>query len=581
MIKPFYSNHQYFKIALTLCLGFFFLLPAQAQKGKKKGKKEVSSATIISGKQLFFEGLSEKNKGNVEQAKKLFLSTLEKLPENHAAQYELSRIYVGQGDLDKGITYIEQALEQDPENFFYNSFAAELYKTNGNIKKTITIVEDLAEAYPEKIDLLLYLAALNEEIGNLSNAEKYYLQAEEKAGFSYEIASQRISNYLRFKQYNKALSETERLIEEYPSYNEFRILLIEINLMAGDVGKAKRIAEEILVEDSINGPALIKLANISLHEKRINDSFLYSMKAFSMNEVNIDEKMALMLYYYELSNISSDYQNEIYNLAEIMISVHPNNPKGYSIYGDILRRDLQYEKALKQFKEAVLLAPDKHLIWEEIVLLENQLGLTDSMIVDCERAIEIFPSMPLFYLMQGIGYLQVEKANDAANVLEMGSMMVVDNPAQEEQFYASLGDAYNELKKHKKSDSYYEKALAINPKNAFVLNNYSYYLSLRGENLSRAKEMSKVAISLMPETASFLDTHAWVLYQLKEYEEAKKYLEMAIRFSENGASAEVLEHYGDVLFKLGQKEMAKTQWQKALEKADEKTQLETKISEGL
>ena len=102
-----------------------------------------------------------------------------------------------------------------------------------------------------------------------------------------------------------------------------------------------------------------------------------------------------------------------------------------------------------------------------------------------------------------------------------------------------------------------------NVQNTFVLNNYSYYLSQRRENLPLAKEMIEECIQLTLETpnASFIDTYAWVLYQLKEYNLAKEQIQKALLLNTN--SAVIIEHYGDILYKLGDKKEAVVQWGKA------------------
>ena len=108
----------------------------------------------------------------------------------------------------------------------------------------------------------------------------------------------------------------------------------------------------------------------------------------------------------------------------------------------------------------------------------------------------------------------------------------------------------------------YKLILKNNPENILVLNNYSYYLSLRKENLVEAKEMSKKCNDLEPNNGTYQDTYAWVLYCLGEYEKAKLWLEKALK---NGgeSSAVIIEHYGDVLFKMGQKNEAVIQWKKS------------------
>jgi Tfp pilus assembly protein PilF len=124
-----------------------------------------------------------------------------------------------------------------------------------------------------------------------------------------------------------------------------------------------------------------------------------------------------------------------------------------------------------------------------------------------------------------------------------------------------LGDAYNGTKEYAKSDKAYEEALAYNPNNLYVLNNYSYYLALRKENLERAEKMSAQTVKDQPNNSSFLDTYAWVLYMREKYREAKKIIERALAVP--GASSTLYEHCGDILFQLGDVEGAVVQWEKA------------------
>ena len=94
------------------------------------------------------------------------------------------------------------------------------------------------------------------------------------------------------------------------------------------------------------------------------------------------------------------------------------------------------------------------------------------------------------------------------------------------------------------------------------MNNYSYFLCLRKQQLLKAQDMAKKLIQKHPENATYLDTYGWVLYTLKQYEEAEIYLKKAALIDENGT---VIEHYGDVLFELGQFKEALTQWIRAKE----------------
>ncbi len=72
-----------------------------------------------------------------------------------------------------------------------------------------------------------------------------------------------------------------------------------------------------------------------------------------------------------------------------------------------------------------------------------------------------------------------------------------------------------------------------------------------GEKLELAKQLSGKLVEKYPDNTTYLDTYAWVLYMLKDYQQARKYLEKVAPNSNNGT---ILEHFGDVLYKLGETE---------------------------
>lgn len=145
---------------------------------------------------------------------------------------------------------------------------------------------------------------------------------------------------------------------------------------------------------------------------------------------------------------------------------------------------------------------------------------------------------------------------------------------------AQLGDAYNAIGDNTKSDESYELVLKLDPLNDYVLNNYSYFLSLRKQKLDRALQLSTKLVERNPDSATFLDTHAWVLYVMKDYAKARTFLEKALAGDPAGVSGTVIEHYGDVLFQIGERDKAIEQWKRAKAKGGASDQLEKKITTG-
>ena len=162
--------------------------------------------------------------------------------------------------------------------------------------------------------------------------------------------------------------------------------------------------------------------------------------------------------------------------------------------------------------------------------------------------------------------------------MEIGKDLAIENQALKSQFFSSLGDLYHEINDYLSSDKSYDQALSLDPNNVYVLNNYSYYLSLRKEKLERAKEMSLKSNRIAPGQSSFQDTYAWILYQLGNYEEALEWINKAIASDQN-ASAVLLEHKGDILYQLNRPEEALEYWEKAKEKGGASDLIDKKIME--
>jgi tetratricopeptide (TPR) repeat protein len=91
--------------------------------------------------------------------------------------------------------------------------------------------------------------------------------------------------------------------------------------------------------------------------------------------------------------------------------------------------------------------------------------------------------------------------------------------------------------------------------------------------------MAAQVIARNPTNATYLDTYAWVLYVMKDYKNARIHLEKAID-SDKNVSGTIVEHYGDVLYQLGEREKAVEQWKKAKSMGENSQQIDKKIATG-
>jgi tetratricopeptide (TPR) repeat protein len=100
--------------------------------------------------------------------------------------------------------------------------------------------------------------------------------------------------------------------------------------------------------------------------------------------------------------------------------------------------------------------------------------------------------------------------------------------------------------------------------------------------LEEALAMAQLAITLAEGEYNYIDTYAWILHLLGRDEEAKKYMTQALSLSRQ-REPNLLVHYADILWELGEKFMAETYWKKAVElgyDSEEMLQHQTKIKQN-
>ena len=108
------------------------------------------------------------------------------------------------------------------------------------------------------------------------------------------------------------------------------------------------------------------------------------------------------------------------------------------------------------------------------------------------------------------------------------------------------------------------------------LNNYAYFLSLHGGDLTKAEQMSYRTVKQEPSNSTYLDTYAWILFMQERYAESKLYIDQAVA-SDSLASDVILEHAGDIHAMNGDVVKALEYWRKAKEAGSESKVLIRKI----
>lgn len=571
---------NYKKTSILVALAIFFLISSApktlAQKKKNKSDKEgISKERTQEAEKYFMEGMKEYLLENYSKAVDNIEKSLSFYPDNAAAYYIIAQVNVKQNNLFKSISYAQKAIELDPSNKYYHLLLANIFERKQDFEDASKVLNNMLKVVPNSTEHYYDLAIIYLYLNKLDEAVKCFDKFEKAYGISEELIKQKQQIYLKNNKINEAISEGKKLINAFPDEPRFMIGLIELLVANNKNDEAEKFILEILKKDPYNGYANIYLHEIYLSKNQPQKAFDALRLAFKSQELEIDIKIGVLVgKIRQLPN--EEIKQQCLILSSDLVIAHPSESKAYAMNADVLVLSGKNEEALSYYLKSVKLDNTHFKIWQQIVILDQELNLNDSLKKHSEKALELFPNQAVFWFYNGIAHQIDKNYKKSVASFEEGRKLSINDKPLLLQFYTLLGDSYNGLKEYKKSDECFEEALKFDDNNFLVLNNYSYYLSLRKDKLDYARKMSEKVVKENPENATYLDTYAWILYVMKDYEKAKEIFERIANKTNNGT---IIEHYGDVLYQLGQKDMAVEQWKKAKGMGEASELIDKKISD--
>jgi tetratricopeptide (TPR) repeat protein len=549
------------------------------------GPKKLASAGKHTGqideekfKGLFYDGLKNKILGNTNEAMGFFRQCLAINPASPSANFEISEIMEYDKRPDSSLTYISRAVNEDPENVWYKYFYAENLQELGRFKDVIKVYDDLIKMHPGTTDFYYKLALAQLQAGEYKEAIETYNSIEHTLGkVDEDVSMSKIEILEKIKDYTKAEEEIQKLIKSDPSTPQYYDMLGNLYELEGKNDKAfeeYRKMEEIYPHDP-----MVHLSLADYYKSKNQDQLAFEEleKAFDEPSLDIDTKIRIISGLATFTTGDSIFIQAMI-LSKKMVAANPTEPRAHAVYAQLLLHNKDLAEGRNQYRIAVSEDSSRYTYWSQLLDLEGQLSDIKDLETESKKAIGLFPNNPQLYYYNGYANMQLKNFDNALSAFKGGLFYVLNDSNLLDLFYANIGDASYYTRRFKASDSAYDEALKINPNYDYVLNNYSYYLSVRDTNLALAEKMSKRSNELDSTNDSYEDTYAWILYMSGKLQEAKKWENKAIQ---NGGEKDVtiLEHYGDILFKLGEKDAAVDCWMKAKEKGANSDLLERKIKD--
>lgn len=494
--------------------------------------------------------------------------------------------------------YVDQYPKETEEAMNYSFLVAR----SGDIDEAIRVAErsdSLTDGMPNiLLQLAQYYTAKQELDKAISTLDRY----ERIEGNDPDIALRKFSLMFMKRDTIALLNESARLVRENPLSTEY--LLIRGNaLEAIEMPDSALICyQQAEALDPDDGKVKLTMANYYLEQ---GDSAAYDQKsreAILSENIMLEEKLEMMTRY--MQNIISDTtadQRRGARLFDGLLLQYPHEPKVLDLGAKYSATIGDYVRAQELMAYATDLEPENPDYWIRLAHFYFATDEYDKAIATCEKAMAKLDEVPRgLLLIYGTASSLAEDYDRARGVYQQlldielpGALLTDDSqtmlqkagnlPYEElmrvAELFQMVGDGSFKTGDIERATKEYDVVLVLNPESAIVLNNYAYYLALGGGDLDRAEELSRKAVDEQPENPTYLDTLAWILYLKGQYADALEIQEKAMETisSDVESAAEYWDHFGDILYRCGQKDKALESWKKALQLDKENKKIAEKI----
>jgi tetratricopeptide (TPR) repeat protein len=528
----------------------------------------------------FIEGNKLKLIGDLPNAANLLTRCTEVNPNDAAAFFALSDIYMAVENNVEALKNARRAAQLDKGNIWYKLRLSELYIASNYADSAISVYRDMTEMNPDNIDLRMDLSDLYLAVNQYRKALKEIKKIEQTYGFTKETAIARYKIYAQKDASRKMEKTLRKSIDRFPDELRFYGLLAEMYSSMGKQKEAQENYRKLLDEDPNNALGLISM--IEFYKGYGNDEkALSEMKRMYNNKlIHPDLKVELYLSLTADSLFAKKYVLPLDSMVEQLRENYPNNFRVRMVNAD---RNLKRHR-LEAAREDLLFITGKvatnEILWEQLLYVLHLLQDNQTLFDSSEKALEYFGNHYLFNFFRGLSASLLKKTDEAIlslnKAIEYLKKEKEPDKAVELQALVFLGEAYNEQKQYSQSDEVFDRALALAPNHPLVLNNYSYYLSLRGEKLDKAEQYIKKCIAIEPNSSTYLDTYAWVLYKMGRIEEAIIMIEKAMQHGGQD-NPEIVDHLCELLVVSGRMDEAAETCRQAVELNHEEKTVEQKI----
>ena len=514
-----------------------------------------------------------------EKAEPIFRAILQEDVQNSAACYQLSRTLLATGKTADALIYIKKAIRIEPNNEWYLLMEADIHEKIGDLYAVMDVYEQLIKLQPKKVPYYEMLIGFCKKTKDNERLLRTLDAYEKLVGVSESITRNRFETLDAMGKTSEALNAIDRLTKVYPQNIDYKYLAAAYAKKIGSEDKALEYYRQIIAINPDDTRAKLALAGAEKADGNTSEYLKSIAPVISNPNIAIDVKLEELIPYVLEYSKSKDpgLGNALMETTQQLVTSHPKEAKAFSVQGDVLSIAGKDEEAIKAYKQAVTLKDNIYIVWEQMIGLLMSTHAYDDVIVQAEKAIDIFPNQAYLYYASGVAYYKKKKLDYALDMLNEALIMSGKNNGQKINIYNMLGLVYDGLGNMDKSVTAFESSMGINSKNPETLAYYALTLSKRIKQSERVLDMADYVVSTGQQSGTINQVLAEVYYHQDKFDKANTCMQVALAKGTDGAGYNLA---GDIYIKLGRKADAVTMWQKAIEHGYADGEIRRKIEDN-
>ena len=506
---------------------------------------------------FFMEAMVQRQKGNNDAAFDLLRHCQQLTPEAPEVYFFLGQYYRAMRQYDKMMDCVKRAAELDPDNDTYMETLAQAYINNQDYEQAVAVAERIYERDKNREDMLEMLIVMYEQMEDYDNAIRVLNLLEQIDGKNERLSMEKSSIYMKMGDNKAAIAEREALARQFPNDLNYLASYGEALMMDDQKKKALEVYHDVLRQEPDNNRVLLSLRTYYQAENQQQMVDSLTERVLTNRNSTLQDKVNLLRQEIQASENTHGDSTRVIGLFRKVMERPEAEPELGVLFVQYMELKKMPNDSISPVLEQILTRqPDYAAARIQLVGYAWEADDMDRVISLCQEARQYSPEEMAFYYYQGIAYYKRDSLDQALSAFQNGIGVINgdSNPHIVADFYAVMGDILHQKGKVKEAFEAYDSCLKWQDDNIGCLNNYAYYLSELGEQLSRAEEMSYKTIKAEPHNATYLDTYAWILYMQGRYAEAKIYIDQALQNMDETQSNDVIKEHAEKINQKYQKE---------------------------